>query len=160
MISALQANKFYFEDLFFKDWASTPVHFAGQEFSADNLPEWINPTYHPRGGTIFGLSGDATELKGSLHVVCWADNDVKVMALSDKVVDFISQKVDNSLFRIKGFEVVDHAWHESNSVYLVLSFNIESYEGICSIKEVVEYIVDHGVPVFDNGDQVIDKRSH
>ena len=132
MTSAFQNNKIYFEKTFFDNWSETPIQPAGEDWSAKTIDRWINPFYSPSYGSINDISNGSTKLNGTLSVVCWAKKDFDVMELGDILIDFISFNIDPKLFKINNFEVVDHAWNESNMVFLYIVFNIESYEGICN----------------------------
>ncbi len=125
-----QAAKFYFEDMFKNVWTTTPIHFAGQEFSGEGISKWVNPVYSPRSMTHSGLSLTANYNYGSLYVACWADTDVDAMALGDEIVDFIKNTTD-PFFKVKNINVDDHGWQSSNKVYMILSFTIEYYVGNC-----------------------------
>ncbi len=130
-MGSLQETKFYFENLFNTDWTATPVHYVGQEFKADGIDTWINPRYSPSGSKIGDISGYSTTVRGSLDVICWAKNDVDVFTLGDDVASFIGSTVDKS-YKVTGYEVNDHAWHESNHVYLYLTFYVEFIYGTCA----------------------------
>ena len=128
MISNFQKTKAYFETLFKDNWTSTPVHYAGQEFSADTLDRWVNVIYKPLGGENTAYTGASMLINGTLTVICWAENDVEAMKLGDEVVAFVSAQKE---FTMRMFEVNDHGWNESGSVYLYLTFDIKSHDMSC-----------------------------
>lgn len=131
MITTFKDNKIYFEKKFFDDWAETEIQPVGEDWSAKTYDRWINPFYSPTSGSLVGFGTDASKLNGTLSVVCWAKTDFDVMDLADKLMDFVGQKVDPNLFQINNFEIADHAWNESNMVFIYIIFNIESYSGVC-----------------------------
>ncbi len=138
-----QAAKFYFEDMFKNVWTTTPIHFAGQEFSGEGISKWVNPVYSPRNMTNAGISNTVNKNFGVVYVACWADNDVDAMGLGDLVVDFMKSQV-NSQYRIQAINVDDHGWQSSNKVYMILSFSIEYLGGECSPeKSCVASVGDH-----------------
>ena len=137
----LRENKLYFENEFFTKWALTPIHYAGQEFSADGIGKWINPVYHPLSARINGLSkfGNFDE-RGSLDVTCWARTDADAMELSDAIIKFVGDNVNGDKFRLSGYQVADHAWDDTGLVYLYLSFDVVSY--ICDTP-AQQIIISH-----------------
>ena len=126
MSSALKQTKYYFDDMFSSNWTSTPIHFAGQEFDNNNIPSWINVSYTPVRSTATGL-GNSNRTIGSVTVVCWDTNDVGVMELADEVIDFMKDNVEQNSYSLRGYDVDDHAWHTSNSVYIYLTFTVTTY---------------------------------
>ncbi len=122
-------TKLFFESLFSDDWAQTPIHFAGQEFKADGIPQWVNVVYTPLTGRPQGVSRDTSTSLGLLSVICWAENDADVMSLADDVVAFINGNTGK--YKVNNYEITDHSWQDSNQVYMYLTFNIEAYDGVC-----------------------------
>ncbi len=135
MISSLQATKYYFDELFMSSWTSTPVHYAGQEFNAKEVPQWVNPFYAPKYGDKKGLSNTLSSNYGNLYVACWAETDVEVMAIADDVVAFLNNIV-NKEYRVKKYEISDHGWQESNQVYIMLTFSLEVLDGACAAERL------------------------
>ena len=127
----LRATKKYFEDIFHSYWTETEVHFVGQDFDGSQHDSWINPLYKPLRNTPNGVSTKTSIEMGQLYLVCWAEDDVSAMELADLAVEFISENVDKSLFRSKGYDVVDHGWDTSNKVFVMLSFTFEQFSGTC-----------------------------
>ena len=119
--------KQYFERLFNDSWLLTPIHFAGQEFDQDKTVRWINPVYTPQGTANSGVSKDARRVSSTISIICWAENDLEVMALADEVVAFMENNVEANAYSLRGYNVEDHAWHKSNKVYIYLTFTITSY---------------------------------
>lgn len=128
MTSTLQQTKFYFENLLQGLWTNTPIHFSGQEFNEKGISKWINPHYTPRGGETTGLDALTTN-EGMLYISCWADTDVDAMALGDEIIDFINTNIDRNSYRIRRYEVADHGYTESNKVYAIIGFNIQTLDG-------------------------------
>ncbi len=153
--SNFRSNKLFFESLFFAEWQDTPIHFAGQEFAVDGIKEWVNPFFNPIGGRFTGVSGTLTENHASFSVVCWSDTDSNVMELADKVVTFVSQKA--TAYKLKGYEVTDHAWHDSNSVYIFLTFDVKMYKGSCgtSAPVVKRFVVNRNVDIVNKNVTII-----
>ena len=127
----LKETKYYFEDIFSRLWSETPVHYAGMDFDATKQPKWINPVYKPLRSTNNGISIETRVDLGQLYVVCWADYDVDAMELSDNLIDFLDENVDKTLFRSRGYEVIDHGWDDSNKVFVLLSITYEHFVGSC-----------------------------
>ncbi len=129
----LKNIKFYFENLFATKWTETSIHFAGQEFDpqALGISSWVNPYYTPTRRRNFGLGGGGKIYYGDLYITCWDDNDVKVMELGDKIADFIDSSVDRGLFKLQGYDVVDHGWDTTNKAFVLLSFKFETIRGTC-----------------------------
>ena len=128
---SLKETKFYFEDLFNKEWDCTPIHFVGSEFDGSEHEKWINIVYKPLGGSHDNLGNSAYKSMNQLYIVCWAENDVQGMDLADDVVTFVDEHVDASLYRQRGYDVIDHGFDESNKVFLLLSFTFEQRIGTC-----------------------------
>ena len=150
----LKEIKFYFENLFATEWTTTAIHFSGQKFEPKGLASWVNPTYSPTRRRSFGLGGNANAQYGDLYVVCWSDDDVNTMELANEVSAFIDGEVDKTLFRIKGYEVVDHGWDSTNKAFIMLSFPIETIGGECELKQKL-LVTNHGTPVTNGGNPVI-----
>ena len=127
----LQETKKYFETIFAEDWSITDVHFVGQEFDGSEHDAWVNPVYKPLRSTTNGVSTSTSIDMGQLYIVCWANSDVEVMELTDTVVAFIADKVDKSLFRSRGHDIIDHGWDDSDKVFTMLSFTFEQFSGSC-----------------------------
>ena len=127
----LRATKKYFEDIFHSDWTETAVHFVGQDFDGSQHDSWVNPVYKPLRNTPNGISAKSSIEMGQLYLVCWAKDDVSAMDLADLAVEFIGENVDKSLFRSKGYDVVDHGWDNSDKVFVMLSFTFEQFSGTC-----------------------------
>ncbi len=149
----LKEIKFYFENLFATKWTNTAIHFSGQEFEPKGLASWVNPTYSPTRRRSFGLGGNANTQYGDLYVVCWSDNDVNTMELADKVSAFIDTEVDGTLFRIMGYEVLDHGWDSTNKAFIMLSFPIKTIGGECDLKKK-NIVINKGTPVVNGGNPV------
>lgn len=131
MITTFKDNKVYFEKKFFDNWIETPIQPVGEDWSAKTIDAWINPFYSPSSGSLAGFGTDSSKLNGTLSVVCWAKTDYKVMDLADKLIEFVGNKVNPNLFNIQSFEIADHAWNETNFVFMYIIFNVESYSGVC-----------------------------
>lgn len=129
MTSNLEASKIYFEQLFSDSWETTPIHFVGEEFDQDGTERWINPFFTPSYSQSKGLA-NLTGNYGVIRVACWAENDLQAMALTDAMIAFMS---DNSTdaYRIQNYSIDDHGWHKTNKVYVIVSFNLEIFEGTC-----------------------------
>lgn len=125
MISAFQETKLYYENMFNDTWTATKIHFAGQEVLPKQTKKWVNPFYQPTYGSNSSMSAECADNYGNLHVACWATNDLDAMTLGDDVVAFIKTNNDASKYRIKGFEMSDHGWNESNRVYVVITFSVQ-----------------------------------
>ena len=132
MKSSLRSTKLFFENIFFNDWAETPIHYAGQEFDSDGIPQWINLYYMPRSTGTPGFGSNKSE--GYLNVICWATNEADSMELADKVIEFATTKNEPNIYIIKNVTIDDHGWVDANSVFTFVSFYIESYdtEDICA----------------------------
>ncbi len=130
MVSNLQAAKYYFEELFHDKWTSTAIQYAGQEFNAGDITEWVNVVYKPSSITSNGLSRATSNNYGKLIVTCWSDTDVGAMKMSDDVISFIGLNQSSS-YRLKNYDINDHGWYSDNSVFIEVSFNIESTAGEC-----------------------------
>jgi len=151
----LKDIKFYFENLFATKWTETSIHFGGQEFDpkALGISKWVNPYYTPTRTRAFGLGDNASIYYGDLYVVCWQKNDVEAMELADNVAKFINDNVDKHLFKLRGYDVVDHAWDSTNKAYIILSFTIETIRGVCGEdlpQKIKTRIVHGGVQVTHN----------
>lgn len=150
----LKNIKYYFENLFATKWTDTSIHFAGQEFDPKKLgvTSWVNPYYSPTRRRNFGLGNGGKVYYGDLFVVCWHENDVEVMELGDKVADFMDNKVDKNLFKIKGYDVVDHGWDTTNKPFILMSFTLETVRGVCDTtpKQPPILIVHNGVQIVHN----------
>jgi len=127
----LKETKYYFENIFNSSWNKTPVHYAGMTFDGSKQSQWVNPIYKPMRNRSNGINDDTTVALGQLYVVCWADYDIDAMTLSDDVIAFLKEEVDGSLFRSRGYEVVDHGWDDSDKVFMLLSFTYEHFVGEC-----------------------------
>lgn len=124
MISSFAEGKLYYENMFNDHWNATKIHFAGQEVLPKQTKKWVNPFYQPMYGSTGSLSSTCADNYGNLHVACWAINDLDALTLGDSVVAFIKANNDGSKYLIKGFEMSDHGWNESNRVYVVITFSI------------------------------------
>jgi len=129
---SMKETKFYFEDMFLKEWCDTPVHFVGQDFDASAHAKWVNPVYKPLRSTSNGISGESSIELGQLYIVCWADVDVEVMELADDIITFIHANLDKLAYQARGYEIIDHGWDDTNKVFVVLSFTFEHFAGSCS----------------------------
>ena len=129
MISNLKATKYYFENMFATKWNTTPVHYVGQEFDQDGTNKWVNPFYTPSRSENSGISG-LTKNYGSLQVACWAESDVNAMDLADDIITFITDNTGVE-YRLFDYVVEDHGFHKTNKVYVIVSFRLEIFEGIC-----------------------------
>lgn len=125
----LKETKKYFEDLFNDNWTATPIHFGGQEFNAENIPQWINPTVQPLRNTATGINGSMM-YSFFVYVVCWAETDVDCMDLADSVAGFMSANIGDDYSTV-GYNIIDHGWQDSNSVFTVMSFECKTYGGDC-----------------------------
>lgn len=125
MTSSLKSTKYYLESLFSQNWSETPIHFAGEEFDGKSIDKWINIFYSPLLSRSGGLSESSYTI-GNFYVICWANTDVDVMSMGDNAVSFMNTNIDKSYYKLKNFEIADHGWNESNKVFLVLTFSIET----------------------------------
>ncbi len=152
MKTSFRETKLFFEKMFLDNWNETPIHFVGQEFKNDGIDRWINPFYTPVKGAFRGLSGTLSESKGRLEVICWAENDAEVMQLADELVELVFSHTSNKTYRIDRYEVTDHAWHTSNSVYMYLTFEVTMVEGYCR-TDILRYVVNKGVTITNRSGQ-------
>ena len=127
----LRETKQYFEQLYADQWVETEVHYAGADFDGSKQASWVNLTYKPLRQTSNGISKSTNINMGQVYVVCWCDTDAEVMALSDKVIEFMDNNLDNTRFRSKGYEIIDHGWGDSDKVFVVLAFTFEEFVGTC-----------------------------
>ena len=125
MTSSLRQTKLFFEKMFFEEWSSTPIHYAGQEFNSKGIGKWINPYYSPR---YVGTPGFGSNIQnGYLNVICWATDDASSMELADEIIEFVTSKNENNLYIIKDVNIDDHGWVDANSVFTFVSFYVESH---------------------------------
>ncbi len=127
----LKETKYYFEDMFSSYWTETPIHFAGMEFDGSQHDRWVNPVYKPLRSRSNGISTSTDINMGQFYVVCWGESDIDAMELSDTTIEFMADKLDTTKFRSRGYEIIDHGWDNSNKVFVMLSFAIEQFEGVC-----------------------------
>ena len=129
-MSTFKDGKFYFENMFSTLWVDTPVHYAGEEFDSASLDEWINPRYTPSSMANISLSKTADITYANLFIPCWAKNDVDVMGLTDNVIEFVKEHISQP-YNIKGIDIIDHGWNETNKVFTVIMVRIEHRGGAC-----------------------------
>ena len=130
MKSAYGQTKMYLEELFQELWCETPIHFVGEEFDSNDIDKWINPYYEASYSTLSGYGG-LTVNSGNLYVACWGKVELDSLMLSDRVIDFMNTNIDKSIYRVLRFEISDKGWMESNDVFTVVSFSIETLNGTC-----------------------------
>jgi hypothetical protein len=125
----LKETKFYFEDMFFTNWTSTPVHFAAQQFdkTIKTSGEWINLYYTPVGMGNMSLSNQ--KASGAVNVVCWADTDLRSMEIADEVMEFMTEFNTSRVYTVRRLDIIDHGWQTATSAYTIVSFKIEYFEG-------------------------------
>ena len=132
MISEFKATKFYYEAMFATHWKETPVHYMYQEFAQPKDAPWINVIYHPSRVTSAALSRGVSRVYSSVGIVCWAEDDVSVLDLADKVVSFIDQNNDHGLFNLGDIQVIDQGVDASNKAFIYLHFDVDNVVGACS----------------------------
>jgi hypothetical protein len=124
-------DKNYIEKLFRDNWDLSEIHYSGASFDKGDLDEWINIVVSPKSGTPIGLSSSATYTKGFLHIVCWGKNEVKSMKIADSVVSFLDSNAGPAKYKINKYEVSDQGWNDAGYSFLILTFNINIYNGNC-----------------------------
>ncbi len=130
-MSSFKQGKYFFEDLFLVNWTQTPIHFAGQDFDGNGIPEWINVVFTPYQSANNGIGSQVKKLYATVTVTGWAENDVNVMQLGDQISAFVDEGVLNSEYTIKQTNLLDHGWDESGKAYLITQFTVEFYAGVC-----------------------------
>ena len=125
-------TKFYFENMFSTNWNATPIHYGGQEFNSENIDTWINIVMKPVRSEPASISGGLNKYAADFYVVCWAENDVKCMELGDTITDFMEANTDTNKYSVNRYRVIDHGWQDNNEVFMVLSFSLNIYNGICA----------------------------
>ena len=126
----MKQGKFYFDNMFSTLWTQTPVHYAGMDFDASGMPQWINPTYRPSRQEKASISNGVTRTYANVYIPCWADTDVDVMDLMDDVIKFVDSNTV-SPFKITNTSIIDHGWDDSNKVFGIVMISIEHIDGTC-----------------------------
>ena len=132
LYKALQQGKFFFDDIFFTGWLSTPVHFSGEDFDGSNIPSWVNIVFTPYQTNNASIGPKGKKIYATFTVVGWAENDVDAMDLTDQIRDFMDEKLKSSIYTIKQTSIIDHGWDNSGKVYTITQFAIVYYSGSCS----------------------------
>lgn len=116
------------ESMFIDSWTTTSVHYTGMNFNSENLDEWVNVVYEPRGANTLGLSSGSTSTStyGAIYVVCWAEDNFSAFGLSDTVVSFVGVNMPSEISNLD-YSVIDQGFDPNNKAFIVLEFPIKSY---------------------------------
>ena len=152
---SLKSGKYFFDNMFSTLWTQTPIHYAGCEFDAEGMAQWVNPVYTPSRQEKASLSNKVTRTYANIYIPCWADNDVDVMGLMDDVIDFIETNTV-SPYKINSVQVIDHGFDDSNKVFGIIMVGIEHISGDCTVSSrTARNVVNQATDVYNNAVQTV-----
>ncbi len=130
MASNFNETKIALEKMFYENWLDTPIQYANVKFDSDGVEKWLNVVYEPSRVAITSLNDTSGISYGMLYVVCWADNQFDVSVLVDDVETTVSTYLPNDLYKTS-YEIIDQGNAPNAKAFMVVSFNIKSYVGVC-----------------------------